>query len=178
MTLYEQELFSTLGEFPKFRVVQKSQSWFMRILSWILFFNRDFMSFFVTTIGNYMWTPTAWNGEWSDKTKAIILRHERVHLRQQQRYGMALYILRYLCWPLPMFLSYGRYLLEREAYEESLRAYVAYYGVDVLDDPNLKAGMIRHFTSSEYGWMWPFPKAVHRWYDQTVERIKATSVRP
>jgi hypothetical protein len=178
MTPYEQELVSTVGESPKFRVILKEQSWFMKVLSWLLFFNRDFMTSFVTTIGDYMWTPAAWENDWDDKVKAAILRHERVHLRQQKRYGMTLYILRYLCWPLPMFLAYGRYLLEREAYEESLQAYADYHGVDVLMDANLRAGMIRHFTSAEYGWMWPFPKAVARWYDQAIERVRGHSKRP
>ena len=45
----------------------------------------------------------------------VVLEHELVHIRQQERLGWLFYVLWALL-PLPFFLAYGRWYLEREAY--------------------------------------------------------------
>lgn len=171
MTLYEGVLAETQREFPGFKVVKKADSGFMKLISWLLFFNRSFMVDFVTTIGQTMWTPVEWNS-WSDATRAQILRHERVHLRQQKRYTMPLYVILYLFLPLPFGLAYGRACLEWEAYKESMRALAEYKGIDLLKVPVIKAMYVDYFTGGAYGWMWPFPAAIKNWYDQAVAEIE------
>jgi len=93
------------NEFPAVRILPKGSSWFMRILSVLLFFNRGFMEDFVTTIGRMIWVPDDWTG-WNALTRASILRHELVHLRQQEKYGMFLYAVIYLLFPLPFGLAW------------------------------------------------------------------------
>lgn len=168
MTYYE-VLRQTSKEFPHFQIVYKSKSPFMKFLSVLLFFNKGFMTDFITTIGNYMWVPDAW-AEWRDCSKAAILRHERVHLRQQRRYGIIRYVFMYLLWPMPFFYAKGRRDLEMEAYEESMVAYAEYYGIQVLEG-NVRENIIGHFTGSAYGWMWVQRTDIEEWYDTTVAKI-------
>lgn len=173
MTLYSAVLEDTVKEFPSFRVVRKSKSPFMRLLATLLFFNKSFMTDFVTTIGNYMWVPESWLS-WRDDAKAALLRHERVHLRQQRRYGMVRYALMYLLWPVPFFYARGRVQLEQEAYYESLKAYLDYYGEGFVRSKSLKETFVAHFTTGEYGWMWVDSAAVEHWYDESVAKIAGT----
>jgi len=35
----------------------------------------------------------------------------------------------------------------------------------------LRAHVIAQFTSGSYGWMWPFPRAVGRWFDRFVASL-------
>lgn len=168
MNEYSKCLMETAEEFPNFRIVRKSDSSFMKFLNvFVGVFNKTFMDSYVTTIGRYMWVPDAWD-EWSDQLKAALLRHERVHLRQQKRYGMLSYAFRYLLWPVPFFYAKGRRDLEMEAYAESLRAYCEYYGASALEDAELRERTIGHFTSGEYAWMWTNRKDIEEWYDVTV----------
>ena len=168
---YDALLAATQREFPRFKVVPKADSFFMKFLALLLFFNKQFMTGFITTIGNRMWTTPDFE-EWSDDSRAALLRHERVHLRQQVRYGMIRYALMYLLWPLPFWRARGRMTLELEAYTESMAAYAEYWGVDFLLGEDTREGTIRHFTSAEYGWMWTKRSDIEKWYDQTVESLQ------
>lgn len=171
---YEELLCAVKKEFPGFRVVHKRDSWFMWGLSLLLFFNPQFMTHFVTTIGNYMWVPDVWC-EWREEVKLEVLRHERVHLRQQKRLTFPIYALVYLLFPLPVWCCYGRTWLEMEAYEESMRAVSEYHGSDVLDTEAYRGIMVYRFTSGEYAWMMAAnPKWVRRWYDETAKKIQAS----
>lgn len=174
MSLYETVLADTQREFPEFKVVRKADSGFMKLLSGLLFFTSGFMVHFVTTIGSTMWTPSEWD-TWDDTVQAEILRHERIHLRQQKRLTMPLYVFLYLFWPLPFGLAYGRASLEWEAYSESLRAIAEYKGVERLKLAKVKANFVGYFTSGAYAWMWPFPGVVGSWYDQVVSDIEKSS---
>jgi hypothetical protein len=58
---------------------------------------------------------------------------------------------------------------ERAAYEESIRVHHQLGGRAATDQ--LREHVIRQFTSGSYGWMWPFPRAVARWYDRFVARL-------
>lgn len=168
---YARVVSATLDEFPRFEIVRKQDSGFMKLLNVLLRIvtvgqMRTFMTGFVTTIGNTMWVPDGWD-DWSPFARAAVLRHERVHLRQQERMGMLVYSLWYLLLPLPLFLAWGRAELEKEAYAESIRAYGEYWGQDFFTD-DVRERMVRHFTSAEYGWMWPFRRSIEKWYDRTV----------
>lgn len=173
MGIYDTELAATVEEFPKFTVVRKSDSDFMKLIALLLekvFGNKSFMGSFITTIGDNMWVPDAWDN-YTDYDRAEIVRHERVHLRQQRRYGMLLYAALYLLVPLPILYAWGRYMLEREAYEETLQAQAEYYGVEYIKDPSNRDFILSVFTDNSYGWMWSNRKDVERWYDKAVCRI-------
>jgi len=169
---YEDRLAKVRKEFPNFQVVPKSSSLLMRILGTIMFFNKAFMTKYLTTFGYWVWVPTLWP-DYADCRKESLLRHEAVHLRQQKRFGFLLFAFLYLFFPLPLGLAYFRARFEMEAYAESMRAQSEYFGVDMLKNPEVKTFYVSQFTSGAYGWMWPFPVAVGSWYDETVKKINS-----
>lgn len=167
-------------EFPDFRMLQKEDSRFMRLLDFLLkvitFWRmQDFMVSFTTTIGNTVYVPSTW-GVRPPKSKMIILRHERVHMRQRARLGLW-YSLSYLLLPAPAVWAYYRMRYEMEAYEESMRAVLEYYGLESFT-PNLRRNYIEHFTGPEYFWTWPWKSRIERWYDSTLARILVDSKQP
>lgn len=168
-------------EFPDFKMVKKSDSLFMKVISWALwllsFGQMDvFMDHYVTTIGYTVYVPSNWSTR-TPFAKASVLRHEWVHMKQTKRMGWLLYALSYLLFPLPFGLAWGRMKLEREAYEESMWAQSVYYGMEVLKSDQLRDSMVRNFTGPAYLWMWPFRARVERWYDGMVSRIEKSHAK-
>jgi hypothetical protein len=68
-------------------------------------------------------------------------------------------------------LAYGRARIEWEAYAETLAAYVDVYGMKYARSPEVRAHILKQFTSPAYGWMWPFPSQVNRWIDEALEAL-------
>lgn len=170
---YEALLAEVAREFPDFQVVRKSESRLMgvidRFLRVITLGKMDtFMTRFITTLGTTMYVTDTWDTA-SPATKAITIRHERVHMRQAREWGSLFFSILYLFF-LPTVLAFGRTHFEKEAYEESLRAYHEYYGPKFFT-PALKDDIVRHFTSAEYFWAWPWKKSIERWYDDVVTGI-------
>ena len=164
-----------VDEFPRFSIVEKRQSKMMRLMSFALCFvtsgrTVEFMDSSVTTIGSTVYVPERWN-DLPEGYRASTLRHERVHLRQWRKFGFLPFAFLYLLVPLPLGLAWFRAEFEKEAYEESMRADCEIYGVLALRSREYRKGVIAAFTSSAYGWMWPFRGQVERWYDQTAQKI-------
>lgn len=154
------------AEFPSFRILPKEDSKFMLAIYWFLkiitFGNqRAFLTSFITTIGYTVYIPTAWP-MYSSAEQMVILRHERVHMRQRRKYSMPVFSFLYL-FVLPGGLAYFRKKFEMEAYEESIRA-ANEYGFDITADV-YRDRMIHHFTTGEYFWMWPFKSSVLAWFE-------------
>ena len=171
---YEKLLSEIKSEFPQFEIVKKQESKLMKSISLLLKIvsfgkMKTFMESFITTLGEKVYVPTAWD-TYSTATKAITLRHERVHMRQAKRTGRIAFSLLYLLVPFPVVFAYFRMKFEKEGYEESLRAYNEYYGPRFFTQ-GLKDSIVSHFTTSEYIWMWPWKADVERWYDETINKI-------
>lgn len=169
------------SEFPRFRLVDKRKSPLSRAIDVALRLctlgrQKHYMTHYHTVIGNTLYVPDSWQST-PDIDKVIVLRHERVHLRQRRRYGMVLMALIYLLPIVPLGLAYGRARLEWEAYEETLRATAELLGPDHARSAALKRRIIGRFTGPDYGWMWPFPRAVERWYDRALSRIESEAGR-
>jgi hypothetical protein len=167
------------AEFPTFRIVRKADSVLSRAIDVALKLvtfggQRDFMTRYHTVIANTLYVPESWQDA-SDVERAITLEHERVHLRQRRRYGDVVMTLVYLVPFLPLGLAYGRARIEWEAYAQTLRATAKWRGPEAVEDPRLREGIVRQFTGPAYGWMWPFPRAVNRWYDDALEGIRQTT---
>lgn len=164
------------AEFPGFKIVPKAHSLFMRVVGvvlWVLTFGaqRSFMVEYTTVIRYTVYTPEAWE-RWPDHLKESLLRHERVHMRQCRRYTFPLYTLLYLFVPLPLGLAYYRAKFEKEAYAETMRLAYQRYGQAILHSKTYRQNILRQFTTGKYGWMWPFPKAMERWYWETVKAVR------
>lgn len=172
---YQSVINSIKDEFPEFRLVAKDKSFFMKLCNvglLIITFGmmRGFMHVFTTTVGYKVYTPSRWTS-WDWQIRAIILRHERIHMRQRKAMSMLLYAIEYLFLWFPCFFAYFRMKYEMEAYEESMRADKEYYGGHLLRDSKYRREMISHFTSAQYFWTWPWRERIERWYDDTADRL-------
>lgn len=160
------------------RVVAKV-GWFWRTLDFLvklvtLWRVRDFLTDYATTIGNICGVPVAWGLVLPDELAA----HEGWHVQQQRRLGLGSVWVGLVPWgiawlflPLPIGLAWCRYALERSAYVKGFHAKLD----DVLDPSERKAARadmidfaVKQMTGASYGWAWPFPKAVRRWFEEHV----------
>ncbi len=173
----EQFLDQLRREFPTFRVIHKRDDRLSRLIDVALKVvtlggQDEYLTRYHTVIANRLYVPTCWDDE-DDLDRVIVLRHERVHLRQSRRYGFVVMAALYLLPFFPIGLAYGRARIEWEAYTESLRATAELRGLDAARSPALRAHILKQFTSPAYGWMWPFPAQLSRWYDAALAEIEA-----
>lgn len=173
---YESLLDEVKSEFSDFEILIKNRSVLMKFIDaalHIITFGqmKNFMTGFITTMGNKVYVPDSW--EMSSITNKIeIIRHERVHMRQAKKYGRFLFSFLYLVVPFPVGVAYYRKKFEQEAYEESLKALYEYHGEKIFT-PRLKESMLAHFITEQYFWMWPWRKDLEKWYDAAVEKAKS-----
>jgi hypothetical protein len=165
-------------EFPGFRLVPKRESALSLLLDRLLRVvtlggQSQFLTHYHTVLGYRLYTPDSWATA-AEVDRVIVLRHERVHLRQRRRYGFLVMAFLYLVPFLPLGLAYGRARLEWEAYEETLRATAEYCGLERVSSLELRARIIERFTGAAYGWMWPFRSQVERWYDRALAELSQT----
>jgi hypothetical protein len=163
-------------EFPKFTIVPKDESVFSKLIDVALRIvtlggQNRFITQYHTVIGYTLYVPHSWNAL-GDIERCILLRHERVHLRQRRRYGFLGMAFIYLVPFFPLGLAYGRARLEWEAYVETLRATAELRGVGAIKSPELRDTIVGRFTGPDYGWMWPFRSVVERWFDEAVRTIE------
>lgn len=169
-------------EFPRFRIVEKRDDRLSHVIDKALrivtFGGQDeYLTHYHTVLGNTLYVPEGWSAI-PDARRVVTLRHELVHLRQNRRYGFPLFAFLYLVPIFPLGLAYGRARIEWEAYEETVRATAEILGRDEAESPALRERIVSQFTSAAYGWMWPFPRSVHRWYDEALARIREELARP
>jgi hypothetical protein len=165
------------AEFPDFRITPKrgdrlSQAIDLALRIVTLGGQRHYLTRYHTVIGDTLYVPETWE-QLADLDRVILLRHERVHLRQRRRYGGPLMTFLYLIPFLPLGLAYGRARIEWEAYTETLRATAELRGLEALGSRELRAQIVGRFTGPDYGWMWPFRSMVEGWYDRVVGELQA-----
>ncbi len=163
-------------EFPSFRVRYKRDSRLQRAihvtLAVVTFGGmRTYATEYHTVLFGTLWVPDSWD-HMPDLDRVILLRHERVHLRQRRRMGDVVMAFVYLVPFFPLLLAYGRARIEWEAYQETLRATAELRGVEAARA--LRGVIVGRFTGPDYGWMWPFRRTVERWFDETIADIEST----
>ena len=169
-------------EFPRFRIVEKRDDRLSHVIDKalrILTFGgqREYLTHYHTVLGSTLYVPEGWD-RIPDDRRVVTLRHELVHLRQSRRYGFPLFAFLYLVPFFPLGLAYGRARIEWEAYEETVRATAEILGREEAESPALRDRIVSQFTSAAYGWMWPFPRSVHRWYDEALAKIREDLTPP
>jgi hypothetical protein len=175
MTKYELLLAKIQAEFPKFKIVPKDQSWLMKTANFFLlvitFGKQDrFMKSYTTTIGNTIYTASNWESK-ADANKIVIIRHERIHLRQFKKYTSILFSFLYLFVFFPTIFAYFRAKFEKEAYYESIKARLELYGERGIS-ASFREHVIKQFIGAGYFFMWPFRKSTEKWFDNAVERAR------
>ena len=79
-----------------FTIKYKDKSLFMKLLGLLLFFNKGFMTKYITTIGSTIYFPNKEFVTSKDQASISILAHELVHIQQAKAYGTVLFSLLYL----------------------------------------------------------------------------------
>lgn len=171
----EQLVEAIQSEFPDFAIRPKRESALQRAIGIalrIVTLNRmtTYLTHYHTVLFGTLWVPESW-AAMSDLDRVVLLRHERVHLRQRRRMGDVVMALVYLVPFFPIGLAYGRARIEWEAYEETLRATAEVYGLDAA--LGLRRTIVERFVGPDYGWMWPFRATVEDWFDRAIAQLRS-----
>jgi hypothetical protein len=159
-------------EFPRFRIVPKAGNPLSRAIDIALRVvtlggQRHYMTRYHTVLGDTLYVPLTWPSM-APVDRVILLRHERVHLRQRRRYGFVGMAFLYVFVWFPLGLAYGRARIEWEAYRETLAATAELKGMAAARDVALREHIIQRFLGPDYGWMWPFRSQIDAWYDEAL----------
>jgi len=165
-------------EIPGFRIVRKADSRLHRAIDVALRAvtlgrMRDYLDQYQTTIGRTVYVTSDWDA-WPADRRYVTLRHEAIHLRQFRKLTLPVMALLYLLVPLPMGLAYFRARFEMEAYAESIRAAAEVWGPGEPRRIEFREHVVSQFLGASYGWMWPFRRAVERWYDRVLATLVDT----
>lgn len=165
------------------RIVVK-EGWFWTTLHYLVLIltfggNRNFRNGYYTTIGPVIGVPPGW------ETREAIGRyktlcHERHHVGQFRKGGLGsawLGILPvgilYLLLPLPIGFAYCRWLFERTAYAEGIRAELS-LRPNAARRTQMIGNAVRQLVGPNYGWtakLWPGKKRVTAYFENAVPRI-------
>ena len=162
------------AEFPDFDIRPKRESALQHAISFALAAltlggQRYYLTRYHTVLFGTLYVPDAWT-TMSDEERYVLLRHERVHLRQRKRMGDLGLALVYLFPLLPLFLAWGRARIEWEAYSETIRATAEVYGLSAARA--LEDAIVRRYVGPDYGWMWPFPRTIRRWFARVIADLQ------
>ena len=183
---------------PKFKVAFKDKSLFMKLLSYVLFFNKEFMTRYITTIGYTVYVPTEAEYLANPENYLHILTHEFVHMMDYKKYNL-LFSLSYmlpqslaifsllsfvaihysLLWLLCLFFlvfaaplpAYFRSHWELRGY--TMSAAFDYWKYNSLATPDV---YLDRFTDSGYYFMWPFKKNMTNRLQAQFDKVKDNSI--
>jgi hypothetical protein len=176
---------SSTKKFYDFSIKYKNQSLLMRVIGFLLFFNKDFMTKYITTIGNTIYFPSEEFVITKEQTSINILAHELVHVQQAKHYSKIIFSILYLfpqCLvvlsllaPISLwFLFFLLFLLpfpapwrtkfELEGYTMSLFVLNLNLQLRNVDSEKINEFLLeeaknidtKYFRESAYLFMWPF----------------------
>lgn len=150
---------------PKFKLKYGRPWWLIAGFKLLFWKKLEDWLLFTTTICSTIYVSSRWN-EFPPAQKLCILRHEYIHIKQFQKYTFPLMVLLYLLLPFPVIFALGRALLEREAYNETIKARVEYYGATPEIRDSTKELYISVLTGPSYGWAFPFKSIVRKWFEK------------
>jgi hypothetical protein len=163
------------AELPRFEIRYKRESGLQKAIHVLLACltlgaQRVYLTRYHTAMFGRLYVPDAWD-QMTDDDRYVLLRHERVHLRQRRRMGDVVMTFVYLIPFFPLFFAYGRARIEWEAYTETIRATAEVFGLERARA--LKPEIVRRYVTGDYGWMWPFPRVVGAWFDEVMADLEA-----
>lgn len=183
------------------KIVRKSESWLMKLISLFLFFNKDFMNGYVTTIGRTIYIPNLLIGKEDTPQYKSIIAHEYVHILDSERDKLfklkylfpqilsllTIFVTPFTLWGLLFLLflapipAIWRKTYEVRAYKMSLASMYLLLKSENFDDEKidkiLKDQIIhfnKQFVSSAYYWMWPF--GVKKELTESIHSIKSGDI--
>lgn len=176
------------SQIPGFEVVSKKESRLMKLLSVILFFNKVFMTRYITTIYPRIYVPELpWIPDRA-VSRISVLAHEYVHMSDRKRMGWLFNILYLspqifallsllavfnLWWLLALLFllpipSPGRAWLEFRGYRMSIAVNWWLTGQETNT-----VWVEQQFTQSAYYWMFPFKGYLESRISRAIENIKS-----
>jgi hypothetical protein len=173
-SLHAELLARMRAEFPRFAIVPKQGSDLQAAIGVLLAVitlggQRSYVARYHTVMFGKLYVAAAWD-TMDDAARYVLLRHEHVHLRQAKRMGFAGMALVYLLPILPLGLAWGRARIEWEAYVETIRSTAEIHGLEAAR--RLEPEIVRRFVGPDYGWMWPFPRTIRRWFREVIEDLE------
>lgn len=187
---------SAQTHFPDLKIKYKDESLLMKIMGKFLFFNKEFMTGYTTTLGSTIYYPSRSFIKARPVSSAVVLLHELVHVHDSKKFTTPLFALLYtspqilvllffpllfIGWkiallallfalPLPSFF---RMHFEKRAYLTSIYA-LSEIGKKMNFNPVLdrqKSSFLDHFKTSSYYFMWPF-SGLGDQFDAAVVKIR------
>ena len=180
-------------EFPKFEIIDKRESKLMKLLSKVLFFNKTFMTSYITVIGSKVYVPKMPWKKTNPFSAISVLSHEWVHMKYGKQLGFMfklLYLFPQILTPLfllgfwnPWFFLFALCILPFPALWRAkfeLRGYaismaVSWWLLDRRPDFDFYA---KQFTGPAYYWMYPFEDYIRERLEEEFERIRADQLEP
>lgn len=145
--------------YPRFKIVQKDESWLAPIFFVASLLTRT--ERFVTTIGSKVYVPYNWNS-WKYDSRYITMRHEAIHIEQFHswplgpRWKWLNHFLVAFCYLFILPVRWTiRARLEQEAYAEGFRAEIELRGP--MTNQQMEEHAVRMaeiFGGPSYLWMW------------------------
>jgi hypothetical protein len=192
----EKILTKILGYYPKFQLKFKNESTFMKILGSLMFWNKDFVEHYTTTMGNTIYFPNREFIPSHPVSTLATLLHELTHIYDGNKLPPGIFgilylfpqilvlllpILAFFIGPFSLLLilfllpipAYFRMYFEKRAYLVSL------YVLNQLNQKfqvniNLndhKENYLLDFKNSNYYFMWPF-NSLDEKFEEGLKLIK------
>lgn len=181
--------------YPKFQLKFKDETWFMKVLGFLMFWNKDFIQHYTTTIGNTIYFPSRTFISPHPVSTFAVLLHELVHIHDANKMIPGLFSFLYLfpqiliillpimyiiLGPISLIIlifllpipAYFRMYFEKRAYLVSL--YVLQQ-LNIKINANIdlnqhKNSYLKDFKNSNYYFMWPFSLEMD--FNAALEKIK------
>lgn len=180
-----EHMYSELGYYieskiPGFAIVKKSESKLMKFLSKLLFFNKGFMTDFITTIYPKVYVPDEW-ALYSKASQIEILAHEYRHLRDRKvwkvlfnigyLFPQILVLLAFLAFVSPWFLLSLVFILPLPSTRaiSEYRGYCMSMAVEYWlsgKKMNVEYVIDNYFASGNYYWMFPFRSILRKAFNK------------
>jgi hypothetical protein len=123
----------------------------------------------ITTYNGKVFLPSDWDKH-PQSLKKILLAHEAVHVKQQEKIPNLLYLFLYFFF-LPVFWNPFRLRWEKEAFEKTIEITAEIHGYAYVESQQYRDYIAKNFYSPTYGWMWPNKKAVYEWIELTLQGL-------
>ncbi|MHA1793874.1 MAG: hypothetical protein ACTSVI_14620 [Promethearchaeota archaeon] len=169
--MYQELLEDIKKEFKEFEIIQKKTSRFSQMLGKLAFWNKEFNTRYTTTIGPKIYVNHSWNDRPAmDRWRVLI--HERIHMRQTQKYGLLSFFLVFGLFPLPAKLAYFRRKWEWEAYRIGIYVRFKRDGIKGVLNHKFINFLLDQFCGPFYMWTWHSARDILRDLVKVLREIK------
>ncbi|MHA1869375.1 MAG: hypothetical protein ACTSXF_00365, partial [Promethearchaeota archaeon] len=105
-----------------------------------------------------------------------ILLHERIHIRQESKFGLIVWTLIYMLVPLPAMLAYFRRKWESEAYEIDIYRAYKEKGRKYILGKKYMTNLLNQFCGPFYFFTWYKKSDIYNWVVDFLNKIDNNQV--